>query len=257
MDKKQELKNLEILREQGLLSDKSYEAQKLVLTDDIIKIKPQDFMIWNSYKNYWFQNAVFTGRTNRTEFFWVALINTFLWFLISYSVLYGFIMGLDLTILKGQVGSVAVFFLLLATFILPNTAILVRRLHDVGYNGHLLTKTVCASLPLFFFENPIIFMPAMVLTSCFTLILLLRIMRSGERAKNRYGAPILFMRDTLENAWTHWCYTCVAFILFGWGFVKFNGFHSFGFIAMIFGGLFFIGSSIQYLYYRKKDSENP
>ena len=112
MDKAQELKNLEILKDQGLLSDKSYEAQKLALSSETIKIKPQNFLIWDSYKNYWFQNGLFTGRTNRTEFFWVTLINSFLWFFIGYSVLYGFIINLDLTILKGQVGSVAVFFLL-------------------------------------------------------------------------------------------------------------------------------------------------
>ena len=257
MDKAQELKNLEILKDQGLLSEKSYEAQKLALSSETIKIKPQNFLIWDSYKNYWFQNGLFTGRTNRTEFFWVTLINSFLWFFIGYSILYGFIINLDLTILKGQVGSIAVFFLLLATFILPNTAILVRRLHDVGQNGWLLAKILCTSIPLFFFKNPIIFIPAMMTTAVLTLLLVIRLMSPGHRHKNRYGSPIFFMRNTLENAWTHWCYTCLAFILFSWGFVHFSGFHSFGFITMVIGGLFFIGSTIQYHHYRKKDSETP
>lgn len=253
MNIQEELKKLEILKDQGLLSEKSFEAQKKVLSTTEV-IVPQDFMVWKSYKDYWFQNAVFTGRTNRTEFFWVSLINAFLWFLFGFSILYGFVSQLDINTLKGKIGSFAVFLLLLLTFILPNMAIVVRRLHDVGYSGWLILKIFLVSLPLFFFENPIIFIPAMMSTAVLSLLLLIRIMLPGNRFKNAYGKPIFFMRDTLEEAWIYWSFTFIACVLFGTGYVNFTRINSFGLALMITGIVFFITGTILYISHRKKDS---
>ncbi len=256
MDIKKELQTLEIMKDQGILSEAAFENQKRVLLNgDTQKIKIRNFLIWKSYKDYWFQNGIFSGRTNRTEFFWVCLINAFLWFLVGFSVLYGFIVQLDLSVLKGKVGSVAVSSLLIATFVLPNTAIIVRRLHDTGCSGWLLVKIFCSALPMFFFENPLIFIPSMMSTAVYTLLLIIRVSLPGNRFKNRYGAPIFFMRSMLEEVWIYWLFVFISCLLFSVGYVNFTRINSYGLALMLTGLMFFIVGSIQYKINRKKDVE--
>lgn len=257
MDIKQELQTLKIMKDRGILSEGDFENQKqALLNENTPKMKIQNFLIWKSYKDYWFQNAIFSGRTNRTEFFWVCLINAFLWFMVGFSVLYGFILQLDLNVLKGKVGSAVIVLLLWATFILPNAAIIVRRLHDTGCSGWLLVKIVCSALPMFFFETPLIFIPAMMATAVYSLLLLVRISLPGNRFKNRYGSPIFYMRSTLEEVWIYWLFVFIASLLFGIGYVNFTRINSYGLVLMLVGFVFFVVGSIQYKINRKKDIGN-
>lgn len=111
--------------------------------------------MWTAYKNYWKNYFNFTGRTTRSGYWWVVLMNV----IISVALMVGFVAAVMAAIVglgdkidtnassseffhqllaAGGIGIILLFFVLgiwVVLNIIPNIAITVRRIRDTGLSG--------------------------------------------------------------------------------------------------------------------------
>ena len=120
-----------------------------------------------AYKKFWVQYADFSGRSSRSDFWWVVLCNFLITLPFSLIALFGFLIPLfsevyyaglynyepDFSGAMAGAGFAAFIMFLLAIYgfatIVPNLAITVRRLRDAGFHWAFIFLTVGPSIASF------------------------------------------------------------------------------------------------------------
>ena len=132
----------------------------------VIKIIKENVM-FAAYKKFWVQYADFSGRSSRSDYWWVVLCNFLITLPFSLIAFFGFLIPLfseiyyaglydyepDLSGAMAGAGLATFIMFLLAIYglatIVPNLAITVRRLRDAGFHWAFIFLTVGPSIASF------------------------------------------------------------------------------------------------------------
>ena len=160
--------------------------------------------MFSAYKKFWTRYADFSGRSSRSDYWWVVLCHFLITLPFSLIALFGFLIPLfsevyyaglydyepDLSGATAGAGlAVFIMFLLviywLAT-IVPNLAIAVRRLRDAGFHWAFIFLTVGPSLASFI---PVLNILAALVSLPCSIALIVLLCQASKPAQQVNGAP--------------------------------------------------------------------
>lgn len=187
----EEISSLERLRDEGLISEKTFEMQRAALQkriDDLneygeVKKPRMPLGFWACYMEGWRKTFVVNGRSSRAEFFSFTLINSYIATIIS-----GFMEYLGeksdfyiIPVVLGMIFSVLVF--------IPNLTIFFRRLHDRNQSAKIMLLIFVGMLLglLFFVILPSISLLVLAILALLYIYLCISLFLRGTPAPNRYG----------------------------------------------------------------------
>lgn len=160
--------------------------------------------MFSAYKKFWTRYADFSGRSSRSDFWWVVLCNFLITLPFSLIALFGFLIPLFSEVyyaglygyepdysgaMAGAGLAVFIMFLLaiywLAT-IVPNLAITVRRLRDAGFHWAFIFLTVGPSIASFI---PVLNILAALVSLPCGIALIVLLCQASKPAQPVNGAP--------------------------------------------------------------------
>ena len=136
-----------------------------------------------AYKKFWINYFNFKGRSSRSDYWWVVLVNTIIVLIIS---LFTFI---NSSVVQTIIQTIATIFSI-AIFI-PEISISVRRLHDINKSGWYYLIGLVPSFALSICEsllpekNPILIVITLVALATTIFMIMLYCMQSVDK-KNKY-----------------------------------------------------------------------
>ena len=157
-----------------------------------------------AYKKFWVQYADFSGRSSRSDFWWVVLCNFLITLPFSLIALFGFLIPLfsevyyaglydyepDFSGAMAGAGFAAFIMFLLAIYgfatIVPNLAITVRRLRDAGFHWAFIFLTVGPSIASFV---PVLNIIAALVSLPCGIALIVLLCQASKPAQQVKGAP--------------------------------------------------------------------
>ena len=157
-----------------------------------------------AYKKFWVQYADFSGRSSRSDFWWVVLCNFLITLPFSLIALFGFLIPLfsevyyaglydyepDFSGAMAGAGFAAFIMFLLAIYgfatIVPNLAITVRRLRDAGFHWAFIFLTVGPSIASFI---PVLNILAALVSLPCGIALIVLLCQASKPAQSVNGAP--------------------------------------------------------------------
>ena len=160
--------------------------------------------MFSAYKKFWTRYADFSGRSSRSDFWWVVLCNFLISLPFSLIAFFGFLIPLFSEIyyaglydyepdLSGAMAGagLAVFIMFLLTIywlatIVPYLAITVRRLRDAGFHWAFIFLTVGPSLASFI---PVLNILAALVSLPCSIALIVLLCQASKPAQQVKGAP--------------------------------------------------------------------
>lgn len=160
--------------------------------------------MFSAYKKFWTRYADFSGRSSRSDYWWVVLCHFLITLPFSVIAVFGFLIPLfsevyyaglydyepDLSGVTAGAG-LAVFIMFLLTIywvatIVPNLAIAVRRLRDAGFHWAFIFLTVGPSLASFI---PVLNILAALVSLPCSIALIVLLCQASKPAQQVKGAP--------------------------------------------------------------------
>ena len=160
--------------------------------------------MFSAYKKFWTRYADFSGRSSRSDFWWVFLCHFLLTLPFSLIALFGFLIPLfsevyyaglygyepDYSGAMAGAGLAAFIMFLLAIYgfatIVPNLAITVRRLRDAGFHWAFIFLTVGPSIASFI---PVLNILAALVSLPCGIALIVLLCQASKPAQSVNGAP--------------------------------------------------------------------
>ena len=160
--------------------------------------------MFSAYKKFWTRYADFSGRSSRSDFWWVVLCNFLITLPFSLIALFGFLIPLfsevyyaglydyepDFSGAMAGAGFAAFIMFLLAIYgfatIVPNLAITVRRLRDAGFHWAFIFLTVGPSIASFV---PVLNIIAALVSLPCGIALIVLLCQASKPAQQVKGAP--------------------------------------------------------------------
>ena len=160
--------------------------------------------MFSAYKKFWTRYADFSGRSSRSDFWWVVLCNFLITLPFSLIALFGFLIPLfsevyyaglydyepDFSGAMAGAGFAAFIMFLLAIYgfatIVPNLAITVRRLRDAGFHWAFIFLTVGPSIASFI---PVLNILAALVSLPCGIALIVLLCQASKPAQQVKGAP--------------------------------------------------------------------
>ena len=160
--------------------------------------------MFSAYKKFWTRYADFSGRSSRSDYWWVVLCNFLITLPFSVIAFFGFLIPLfseiyyaglydyepDLSGAMAGAGlAVFIMFLLVIYWvatIVPNLAITVRRLRDAGFHWAFIFLTVGPSLASFI---PVLNILAALVSLPCSIALIVLLCQASKPAQQVKGAP--------------------------------------------------------------------
>lgn len=160
--------------------------------------------MFSAYKKFWTRYADFSGRSSRSDYWWVVLCNFLITLPFSLIALFGFLIPLfsevyyarlydyepDLSGAMAGAGLAVFIMFLLAIYwlatIVPNLAITVRRLRDAGFHWAFIFLTVGPSLASFI---PVLNILAALVSLPCGIALIVLLCQASKPAQPVNGAP--------------------------------------------------------------------
>ena len=160
--------------------------------------------MFSAYKKFWTRYADFSGRSSRSDYWWVVLCHFLITLPFSFIAVFGFLIPLfsevyyaglydyepDLSGVTAGAG-LAVFIMFLRAIywvatIVPNLAIAVRRLRDAGFHWAFIFLTVGPSLASFI---PVLNILAALVSLPCSIALIVLLCQASKPAQQVKGAP--------------------------------------------------------------------
>ena len=160
--------------------------------------------MFSAYKKFWTRYADFSGRSSRSDFWWVVLCNFLITLPFSLIALFGFLIPLfsevyyaglydyepDFSGAMAGAGFAAFIMFLLAIYgfatIVPNLAITVRRLRDAGFHWAFIFLTVGPSIASFI---PVLNILAALVSLPCGIAMIVLLCQASKPAQPVNGAP--------------------------------------------------------------------
>ena len=160
--------------------------------------------MFSAYKKFWTRYADFSGRSSRSDYWWVVLCNFLITLPFSLIAFFGFLIPLfseiyyaglydyepDLSGAMAGAGLAVFIMFLLAIYwvatIVPNLAIAVRRLRDAGFHWAFIFLTVGPSLASFI---PVLNILAALVSLPCSIALIVLLCQASKPAQQVKGAP--------------------------------------------------------------------
>ena len=160
--------------------------------------------MFSAYKKFWTRYADFSGRSSRSDYWWVFLCNVLITLPFSLIALFGFLIPLfsevyyaglydyepDFSGAMAGAGFAAFIMFLLAIYgfatIVPNLAITVRRLRDAGFHWAFIFLTVGPSIASFI---PVLNILAALVSLPCGIALIVLLCQASKPAQPVNGAP--------------------------------------------------------------------
>ena len=160
--------------------------------------------MFSAYKKFWTRYADFSGRSSRSDYWWVVLCNFLITLPFSLIAFFGFLIPLfseiyyaglydyepDLSGAMAGAGLAMFIMFLLAIYwlatIVPNLAIAVRRLRDAGFHWAFIFLTVGPSLASFI---PVLNILAALVSLPCSIALIVLLCQASKPAQQVKGAP--------------------------------------------------------------------
>ena len=160
--------------------------------------------MFSAYKKFWTRYADFSGRSSRSDYWWVVLCNFLITLLFSLIPLFGLLIPLfsevyyaglygyepDYSGAMAGAGLAAFIMFLLAIYwlatIVPNLAITVRRLRDAGFHWAFIFLTVGPSIASFI---PVLNILAALVSLPCGIALIVLLCQASKPAQSVNGAP--------------------------------------------------------------------
>ena len=160
--------------------------------------------MFSAYKKFWTRYADFSGRSSRSDYWWVVLCHFLITLPFSVIAVFGFLIPLfsevyyaglydyepDLSGVTAGAGLAVVIMFLLAIYwvatIVPNLAIAVRRLRDAGFHWAFIFLTVGPSLASFI---PVLNILAALVSLPCSIALIVLLCQASKPAQQVKGAP--------------------------------------------------------------------
>ena len=160
--------------------------------------------MFSAYKKFWTRYADFSGRSSRSDYWWVVLCNFLITLPFSLIALFGFLIPLfsevyyaglydyepDFSGAMAGAGFAAFIMFLLAIYgfatIVPNLAITVRRLRDAGFHWAFIFLTVGPSIASFI---PVLNILAALVSLPCGIALIVLLCQASKPAQPVNGAP--------------------------------------------------------------------
>ena len=160
--------------------------------------------MFSAYKKFWTRYADFSGRSSRSDYWWVVLCHFLITLPFSLIAFFGFLIPLfseiyyaglydyepDLSGVMAGAGLAAFIMFLLAIYwlatIVPNLAIAVRRLRDAGFHWAFIFLTVGPSLASFI---PVLNILAALVSLPCSIALIVLLCQASKPAQQVKGAP--------------------------------------------------------------------
>ena len=160
--------------------------------------------MFSAYKKFWTRYADFSGRSSRSDYWWVVLCNFLITLPFSLIALFGFLIPLfsevyyaglygyepDYSGAMAGAGLAAFIMFLLAIYwlatIVPNLAITVRRLRDAGFHWAFIFLTVGPSIASFI---PVLNILAALVSLPCGIALIVLLCQASKPAQPVNGAP--------------------------------------------------------------------
>ena len=160
--------------------------------------------MFSAYKKFWTRYADFSGRSSRSDYWWVVLCNFLITLPFSLIAFFGFLIPLfseiyyaglydyepDLSGAMAGAGLAAFIMFLLAIYwlatIVPNLAITVRRLRDAGFHWAFIFLTVGPSIASFI---PVLNILAALVSLPCGIALIVLLCQASKPAQPVNGAP--------------------------------------------------------------------
>jgi conserved uncharacterized protein len=164
----------------------------------------EEISMFSAYKKFWTRYADFSGRSSRSDYWWVVLCNFLITLPFSLIALFGFLIPLfsevyyarlydyepDLSGAMAGAGLAVFIMFLLAIYwlatIVPNLAITVRRLRDAGFHWAFIFLTVGPSLAYFI---PVLNILAALVSLPCGIALIVLLCQASKPAQPVNGAP--------------------------------------------------------------------
>lgn len=160
--------------------------------------------MFSAYKKFWTRYADFSGRSSRSDYWWVVLCHFLITLPFSVIAVFGFLIPLfsevyyaglydyepDLSGVTAGAGLAVFIMFLLAIYwvatIVPNLAIAVRRLRDAGFHWAFIFLTVGPSLASFI---PVLNILAALVSLPCSIALIVLLCQASKPAQQVKGAP--------------------------------------------------------------------
>lgn len=160
--------------------------------------------MFSAYKKFWTRYADFSGRSSRSDYWWVVLCHFLITLPFSFIAVFGFLIPLfsevyyaglydyepDLSGVTAGAGLAVFIMFLLAIYwlatIVPNLAIAVRRLRDAGFHWAFIFLTVGPSLASFI---PVLNILAALVSLPCSIALIVLLCQASKPAQQVKGAP--------------------------------------------------------------------
>lgn len=160
--------------------------------------------MFSAYKKFWTRYADFSGRSSRSDYWWVVLCHFLITLPFSLIALFGFLIPLfsevyyaglydyepDFSGVTAGAGLAVFIMFLLAIYwlatIVPNLAIAVRRLRDAGFHWAFIFLTVGPSLASFI---PVLNILAALVSLPCSIALIVLLCQASKPAQQVNGAP--------------------------------------------------------------------
>lgn len=160
--------------------------------------------MFSAYKKFWTRYADFSGRSSRSDYWWVVLCHFLITLPFSLIAVFGFLIPLfsevyyaglydyepDLSGVTAGAGLAVFIMFLLAIYwvatIVPNLAIAVRRLRDAGFHWAFIFLTVGPSLASFI---PVLNILAALVSLPCSIALIVLLCQASKPAQQVKGAP--------------------------------------------------------------------
>lgn len=136
MTQAQELENLNMLRESGLISDKDYQLQYDIIHKKYNALPEPDFGM-HDYTCMWFRKAfTWKGRATRSEFWWPQVEIFLVILVLSIMLFLGFPFVIALMVFPLSVGLISLILWIFSMWAgIAYISATVRRFHDLGLNA--------------------------------------------------------------------------------------------------------------------------
>jgi len=164
----------------------------------------EEISMFSAYKKFWTRYADFSGRSSRSDYWWVVLCHFLITLPFSFIAVFGFLIPLfsevyyaglydyepDLSGVTAGAGLAVFIMFLLAIYwvatIVPNLAIAVRRLRDAGFHWAFIFLTVGPSLASFI---PVLNILAALVSLPCSIALIVLLCQASKPAQQVKGAP--------------------------------------------------------------------
>jgi conserved uncharacterized protein len=164
----------------------------------------EEISMFSAYKKFWTRYADFSGRSSRSDYWWVVLCHFLITLPFSLIAVFGFLIPLfsevyyaglydyepDFSGVTAGAGLAVFIMFLLAIYwlatIVPNLAIAVRRLRDAGFHWAFIFLTVGPSLASFI---PVLNILAALVSLPCSIALIVLLCQASKPAQQVKGAP--------------------------------------------------------------------